>query len=68
MALANVTLINTFDEWRTRTNQIIYKIDEIDGNVTNTRAYANTTFMAKAGGTFTGNVSFSGTNTILDLL
>jgi len=29
-ALANVTLTNTFDEWRTRTNQIIYKLDEFE--------------------------------------
>lgn len=28
--LANVTLTNTFDEWRTRTNQIIYKLDEFE--------------------------------------
>jgi len=30
MALANVDLTNTFDEWRVRTNQIIYKLDEFE--------------------------------------
>lgn len=35
MALANVTLLDSFDTWRTRTNQIIVKIDQIEGNVAN---------------------------------
>lgn len=29
-ALANIALTNTFDEWRTRTNQIIVKLDQIE--------------------------------------
>lgn len=29
-ALANVLLTNTFDEWRTRTNQIIVKLDQLE--------------------------------------
>ena len=29
MALANITLTNTFDEWRTRTNQLIVQGDQI---------------------------------------
>lgn len=90
MALANVSLTNTFDEWRTRTNQIIFKLDELEGNVANDLAaaeasivavvvqlqsnvansinYANNAFLLKTGGTLTGNVSFSGSNLILDLL
>jgi predicted acyltransferase (DUF342 family) len=72
MALANVTLTNTFDEWRVRTNQIIYKQDELEGNVANSLIamtsnvanalnYANTAFLSKAqGGTVSGNVLFSG--------
>jgi len=30
MSLANVALTNTFDEWRTRTNQIIVSLDQND--------------------------------------
>ena len=30
MSLANVALTNTFDEWRTRTNQIIASLDQND--------------------------------------
>jgi hypothetical protein len=32
MSIANVTLTNTFDEWRTVTNQIITYVNQIDGN------------------------------------
>jgi hypothetical protein len=72
MALANVTLTNTFDEWRVRTNQIIYKQDELDGNVANALIgvssntanalnYANSSFLRlSTGNTVTGNVLFSG--------
>ena len=90
MALANVALTNTFDEWRTRTNQTIYYLDRIELNVANAMAnsssnvsaaiiqlqanvansinYANTAFLAKTGGVITGNVTFTGSNLILDLL
>jgi hypothetical protein len=90
MALANVATTNTFDEWRIRTNQIIYKLDEVEGNTSNSLAnnnanvaatiiqlqanvantinYANTAFLAITGGTLTGNVAFSGSDLILDLL
>jgi hypothetical protein len=49
MALANVSLTNTFDEWRIRTNQIIMNIAEIEGNVANTIRFT--------GGYITGNLS-----------
>ena len=68
MALANVSLTNTFDEWRTRTNQTIYTLDRIELNVANSINYANTAFLAKTGGVMTGNVTFTGSNLILDLL
>lgn len=74
MALANVTLTNTFDEWRVRTNQIIYKQDELEGNVANALVgvasntanalnYANSSFLRLTGNTVTGNVIFQGNYT-----
>lgn len=54
MPLANVTLLNTFDEWRVRTNEIIYKLDAVEtGNV---RFVSNTATINA-----TGNVSIGGT-------
>lgn len=31
-SIPTVTLLNTFDEWRTRTNQIITKVEQIEAN------------------------------------
>jgi cytoskeletal protein CcmA (bactofilin family) len=71
--LANVTLLNTFDDWRTRTNQIIYKLDQIETNTLNVisntatiniRTSANIIFidsnaLSTSGGTISGNMNVS---------
>ena len=40
MALANVALTDTFDVWRTRTNQVIYLLDEVSNLSTNASSNA----------------------------
>jgi len=58
MPIANVSLNNTFDEWRTVTNQVISFVNDIDsGNLT--RFYSNTAAL-----TVTENVSRGGKNYI----
>lgn len=86
MALSNVALTNTFDEWRVRTNQIIVITNRLDdGNVrvvSNSSVIqisggdakiGNTVFISSnalptTGGTLTGNLAFSGSNLMIDLL
>jgi len=58
MPIANVTLNNTFDEWRTVTNQIITFVNEVDaGNLT--KFYSNSAVL-----TVTENVARNGKNFI----
>ena len=58
MAIANVTLNNTFDEWRTVTNQVISFVNDIDGGNL-TKFYSNTAVL-----TVTENVARGGKNFI----
>lgn len=62
-AIANVTLLNTFDEWRTRTNQGFVKLDEVDINALSAFSRANNNLGAIA--TANGNITsaFSRANT-----
>ena len=53
MSITPVNLTDTFDVWRTRTNQIITLTDEITSNVSNTSNIAVAAF-AKANGVGTG--------------
>jgi len=53
MSITPVNLTDTFDVWRTRTNQIITLTDEITSNVSNTSNIAVASF-AKANGVGTG--------------
>jgi hypothetical protein len=65
MAIANVTLNNTFDEWRTATNQLITFVNDVDsGNLiklySNTAALTITENVARGGRAYiTLNVSSS---------
>lgn len=67
-ALANITLLSTFSEHITRTNQIIAKIGQIEGNVHNTinsttssiSATANAALANVDGVTFGGTLNISG--------
>jgi len=54
MALANVALTDTFDQWRTRTNQIIVNLDQIENS--NIRFVSNTSTINTS-----GNVALGGT-------
>lgn len=44
MAIANVTLNNTFDEWRTTTNQLIVKSDQLELSITSNFDQTNIAF------------------------
>ena len=58
MTIANVTLNNTFDEWRSVTNQLINFVNEVDsGNLT--KFYSNSAVL-----TVTENVARNGKNFI----
>jgi hypothetical protein len=58
MSIANVTLNNTFDEWRTVTNQLIHFVNDVDsGNLT--KFYSNSAVL-----TVTENVARNGKNFI----
>jgi hypothetical protein len=84
-ALANVVLTNTFDEWRTRTNQIIVKLDQIesanvrlqsnssviqignpDGKLGNT-IYVTSNAVSNTGGSITGSLSISANTSTANL-
>lgn len=41
-AIANVALTNTFDEWRTRTNQVITYVNDLDGDTKLINIVSNT--------------------------
>lgn len=88
MPITPVTLNNTFDEWRTTTNQLITKGDQLELSLSSGYDQANTALSTGQGAfskannalantsgvTFsgdlniTGNLTFIGTDTILDLL
>lgn len=78
MAIANVTLNNTFDEWRTTTNQLIVKSDQLEitlnasFNQANTAlstgqaafAKANAALANTSGTTFSGDLIITGNLTL----
>lgn len=80
MPIANVTLNNTFDEWRTTTNQLIAVYDETNAlsllayNTSNgafakaNAALANTSTTFSGNLTITGNLRIITTSAIVDLL
>jgi hypothetical protein len=65
--LANVSLTNTFDTWRTRTNQLVTRINQFAINESSLYANtltSNTAFTAKGTATVTGLLTASGRATI----
>lgn len=72
--LANVALTNTFDEWRVRTNELVFKTNLLDSGalvsnssvitVSGNPRLGNTVYLtsnafANTGGTITGNTTFT---------
>lgn len=58
-ALANVVLTNTFDEWRTRTNQIIYKLDQLEvGNTIYLQSNSSNALLVQGTANLGSNVFF----------
>jgi hypothetical protein len=65
--LANVSLTNTFDTWRTRTNQLVTRINQFAINESSLYANtltSNTAFTAKGTATVTGLFTASGRATV----
>jgi hypothetical protein len=65
--LANVSLTNTFDTWRTRTNQLVTRINQFAINESSLYAntlISNTAFTAKGTATVTGLLTASGRATV----
>jgi len=67
MTIPQVSLSDTYDVWRIRTNQIIVKLESLEGNTTNSLSNTYSKFGGNITGdmVITGNVTISGT---LDLL
>lgn len=74
MAIANVTLDNTFDEWRVTTNQLIVKSDQLEITLNSAFSTANSALSNTSGAVFagnlviTGNLTLSGPTAVLNLL
>ena len=74
MPIANVTLNNTFDEWRTTTNQLIAKGDQLEITLNSAFSTANSALSNTSGAVFagdliiTGNLTLSGPTAVLNLL
>jgi len=62
MPLANVTLLNTFDEWRVRTNEIIYKLDAVETANANVYFVSNTSTINVTGIVSIGNTVYIDSN------
>ena len=62
VALANVTLLDTFDTWRTRTNQIIIKLDQLETNAVN--IVSNTSTITISGRGTIGNTVYVSSNAL----
>jgi hypothetical protein len=74
MTIANVTLNNTFDEWRVTTNQLIVKSDQLEITLNSAFSTANAALPNTSGAAFagdliiTGNLTLSGASAVLNLL
>lgn len=62
VALANVVLSDTFDTWRTRTNQIIVKLDQLETNAVN--IVSNTSVITVVGRGTVGNTVYLSSNAL----
>lgn len=62
MPLANVALTDTFDQWRTRTNQIIVNIDQIEN--ANIRFVSNTSTINTSGNVRLGQTLYLNSNAL----
>lgn len=62
MALANVALTDTFDQWRTRTNQIVINLDQIENS--NIRFVSNTSTFNVTGNAKLGQTVYFGSNAL----
>jgi predicted acyltransferase (DUF342 family) len=60
--LANVALSDTFDTWRTRTNQIIVNIDQVENS--NIRFVSNTSTINVTGNVKLGQTVYIGSNAL----
>jgi hypothetical protein len=62
MALANVAITDTFDQWRIRTNQIIVNLDQIESS--NIRFVSNTSTINTSGNVRLGQTLYINSNAL----